>query len=113
MSIISKMRKQTAVYWGPPVESGDGDQTYPDPVEIECRWEDVNGAVLSFPSNDVLNDSTVYSDRDLEVNGYLYLGTLSEVDGLTPDEVPLARRIKGFSKLPNLRATEYLRTATV
>ena len=85
MSILTRMLRQSAVYWGPPVDDGDGSFTWPEPEEINCRWEDVEGAVKDPMTHDVFNDSTVYVDRDVEVNGYLYLGSLSDVSGIDPD----------------------------
>ena len=113
MSVITKMRKQTAVYWGPPVEDGNGGFTYPSPVEIKCRWDGVDGTVIDPRTHDELNDSTVYVDRDVEVNGYLYLGNLADVAGSDPEDVLTARKITGIQKIPNFRATEFLRIVSV
>jgi len=113
MGIITKAMKQTAVYWGPPVEDGDGGWTFPDPVEISCRWDSVEGKVVDPKTHDVLNNSSVMVDRDVEVNGYLYFGALSEVTGLSPETVVGAHKIVGFQKNPDLRAREFLRTATL
>jgi len=108
------MLRQDAVYWGPPVDDGDGGFTWPDPVEISCRWETVEGAAKDVMSHEVLNNSTVYVDRDVEVNGYLYFGSLSDVEGFSPDEIEEnAHIIKGVQKLPNIRVTEFLRVVTV
>jgi len=113
MSIITKMLKQDAIYWGPPVPDGDGGSSYPDPVEISCRWEDVDGAVVDPRTHDTFSNATVYVDRDVEINGYLFLGALSEVSGENPEDVIGARKIAGFQKLPTFKATEFLRTVTV
>jgi len=112
MSIITKMLKQTAVYWGAPTNTGEPDLSYPSPVEISCRWEEVDGRVLDPLSNDEVDKSTVYVDRDVEVGGYLWLGSLSEAPE-DPTTLREAVRITGFQKLPNLRAKEFLRIATV
>ena len=61
----------------------------------------------------VTDNSTVYVDRDVAVNGWLYFGSLSEVDGEIPENVDGARKIVGFKKEPNFRATEFLRTVTL
>lgn len=138
MGIINRMLKQTAVYWGAPVDNGNGDLTYPDPVAVHCRWETVVGAVTNPRTHDVLYDSTVYVDRDVAVDGYLYLGSIEdavvshepwpgylwpedfyaegywpELESKDPEDVPGAVRIKGFRKTPDLRNKEQLREATV
>jgi len=108
MSIISKMRKQNGVYWGPPVEDGDGGFTFPTPVAIKCRWDGVEGIVHNPRTHDEVQGSTVYVDQEVELNGYLDLGELADVLILNPIDVPTAYKITGFQKTPNLRATEFL-----
>jgi hypothetical protein len=106
------MLKQTAVYWGPPVSDGDGGETFPSPVEIKCRWEDVEGNVVDPTSNATTSNSLVYVDRDVLRGGYLYLGGMSGLSG-TPVNIVGARRIEGVKKTPNFRATEHLREVTL
>jgi len=113
MSIITKMRKQNAVYWGPPVEDGDGGFTFPDPVAVACRWDAVEGVVSDERTHEELNNSIVYVDQDVQLNGYLFLGTLEEVGEDSPLDIEGARQITGFEKTPNLKATEFLRKAVV
>jgi hypothetical protein len=114
VSLITRMRKQAAVYWGPPVDDGDGGFTYPAPVEITCRWDETKGMAKDLKTHDEVSNSTVYVDRDVEINGYLFLGSLSEVDeAAKPTAIEGARRIEGFQKIPNLKATEYLRVVTL
>lgn len=114
MSIITKVLKQTAVYWGPPVEDGDGDFTAAEPVEISCRWDNVEGEVDDPRTHDKLDNSVVMVDRDVEVDGRLYLGTLGSLSPgarLFPDRVSGTKRISGFKKIPNFKATEFYREA--
>ena len=115
MSIIDTMRKQTAVYWGPPVEDGRGGHTYPTPIAISCRWDDLQGVIEDPKTHDEMNNATVYVDvnDNVMVNGYLYLGALVDVLLLSPEEVIGARKIKGIIKNPNLQATRTLVTVQV
>lgn len=114
MGIINRMRRQTGLYWGPPSPDGNGGFAFPDPVEIDCRWEELYGLSQDPVSHVEIPSATVYVDRDVEVNGYLLLGDLeSGQEGTDPQDLPEARLIKGFRKIPNLRATEFLRIATV
>lgn len=121
MSIIRTMRKQKAVYWAPLQNprghdqyTDDGRRKYDDPVEIRCRWENQRVEVLNENSEKVQVDATVYVDRDVAVGGKLRLGALStlEFEG-PPDENTEVYEIKRFEKMPNLRATEFLRKAFV
>lgn len=112
MSIISKMRKQTAVLWVRGTSPGEfGEYTYEEPVEIECRWDDEAREFLSPTGETLTSSSVVYPDRDVQVGDFLMEG---EIDSNTPDdptEYPDAKKVRGKAKTPNLRATETLYTA--
>lgn len=112
MSLITRMRKQTAVYW-PPTSSTDnhGKPVNRPAVEIKCRWEDVVTEYVDADGKKQISNSTVYVDRDLELEGILVLGQLKKLKSATdPFLNPGACAIKWVQKLPNLRVTEYLRT---
>lgn len=120
MSIITKMLKQKAVYW--PLESVDssGDdfnkfgqpQVSVDPIQITCRWED---SIEEFIDNDgtpQVSRALVYTSQDVEVGGILMLGELIDIiDPINIKENSGAWEIRRFDKLPNLKTTEFLRTA--
>jgi hypothetical protein len=112
MSLITRMRRQTAVYWGPPVDDGNGGFTWPAAVEIACRWEEVKGAVKDPRTHETLSDSTIYVDRAVAINGYLWLGELADAE-VDPTVMEEAKKITGYSETPNLRNTEVLRMAKV
>ena len=119
MSIITSMRKQTAVYW--PLGSEDsggsdwdsyGKPLYATPVQISCRWEDVAKEFIGKQGTTEISKSIVYVDRDVRVGGVLLLSLLANVSDLTtPKNNDGAWEIRRFDKLPNLRNTESLRTA--
>lgn len=111
MSIITRMCHQTAVYWGSPVPDGYGQCTFAAAIEIDCRWEDKQELFIDSNSKEVLSQAVVYVDRDVDLNGYLYLGKESDLDSnhTNPQIIDGAREIRQFAKLPNLRVTEYLR----
>jgi len=119
MGIITKMRKQKAVYWPPGSDvSGGldyddyGKPLYADPVEIDCRWEDVAQEFVDTRNEITFSQAIVYVDRDVGLRGVLMLGTLADVTDLDdPKSNENAWEIRRFDKLPNLRNTEYLRTA--
>lgn len=109
MSLIKRMRKQYAVYW-PPSENDDFGQPIPqEPIEIRCRWEDVQEEYQDLKGEKHVSNAIVYVDRELEIDGYLWEGKLSELESEEPVEAG-AYEIKKVNKLPNLRATEFLRT---
>lgn len=112
MGIITKMRKQTAVYW-PPLEADEyGKPTYDDPVEVTCRWEDTQKLFVTPQGSTETCASIVYVDRDVEVGGVLLLGSLdSDINESDPKANEGASEIRQFSKIPNIRNTELLRVA--
>lgn len=119
-SILTRMLKQKAVYWGPPVDDGNGGFDFPTPVEVNCRWENLEGTMMGGtsgikgPTHDVFDKSTVFVSQDVVVDGYLLLGDLeSSMMGLDPTDIPEAKKITGFQKVPNFKAREYLRIVNV
>lgn len=119
MSIISKMRKQTAVWWQAQTDgSGEiatddyGQPQYNSPVQIICRWEDVAEEFMDANNEKAVSSSVVYVDRDMKAGDVLMLGTTDDiVDEINILENPNSGKIQKFAKTPNLRATEYLKVA--
>jgi len=113
MSIITRMRKQNAVYWAPASVDGYGDRGFSSPVEIECRWDDTNELFLDDDGNEVMARSTIYPDRVLAMGGMLKEGELDSSMGDDPAEYSDAYEIRSFQKIPNLKNTEVLYIARV
>ena len=113
------MLKQTAVYW--PLTSIDsagtdfdnyGQPTVTTPMEISVRWEDKAEEFLDSLGTRRLSNAVVYVSQDVDVGGILMLGELTNiVDSVDIKENPGAWEIRRFDKVPNIRATEFLRTA--
>lgn len=119
MSIIKRMRKQIAVYWAlASTESAGSDHddygqpVVTDPVEIKCRWEAKSEEFIAANGTKTTSRAVVYVDRDVDVGGILMLGELTDItDEEDPKENEGAWEIKRFDNTPNLRATEFLKTA--
>ena len=112
MSLIKRMLKQTAVYW--PFLSADqfGVKVVGSPVQIKVRWENKSEEFLDVDGERQISNSVVYVDRDTPVGGILMLGTSADItDTVDIKENTGAWEIRKFDSLPNLRATESLRTA--
>ena len=112
MRILTKMLKQTAVYW--PLGSAGYDnygQPIPaTPIEIRCRWEDVNEEYISSSGTREVSRAKVFVDRDVDVGGVLMLGMLTDVDDVNnPKANEGAWEIKRFDKIPTLKADQFLR----
>ena len=112
MSVIVKMRKQTAVWW----ERESAPDTYGRfsfnaPVEIACRWDDTLQEFLDAQGEKRLSQAVAYVDRIMKPGDRLMRGSLES--DLTDDPIPVegAFEIKRFDQNPNFKATETLLTA--
>ena len=117
-SFIARLCVQTAVYWGNPTGDGYGGKTFADPVEISCRWEDIVeniNRVGARLGEEIVSMAQVYVTTDVEEQGYLFLGTLDDLDSdeeADPTTIVKAYMINRFDKIPVLRSTtEFLRKA--
>jgi len=117
---IAKFTVQTAVYWGAPQPNGFGQYEFSDPVEIACRWD--GDILLKDRSNPQapgeLQDpnAKVLVLQDLEIGGFLMLGTLDDLDSgdTNPLEIEEAYKIMRIVKTPMVRKTdEFVRTVYV
>lgn len=119
MSLITRMLKQTAVYWAlQGDESGSKDHDafgrtqWTTPIEISCRWEDKNEKFVDESGEEQVSKAVVYVDQDALLGGVLMLGELTDItDAVNIKENNGAFEIRAFNKTPNLGATEFLRTA--
>ena len=110
MSIITRMRRQKAVWWSKSNVDDYGRPTWNTPVEIDCRWEDAAQEFVKEDGEVNFSRSIVYVDRDMEVGDVLLLGELdSGVDEADPKNNNGAWEVSRFEKTPNLKATEFLR----
>ena len=113
--MISRNCPQTAVYWGTPVNDGQGGKTYADPVEIDCRWELNQQLFTGDEGESVLSIAIIYPTQDVDNNGMIFLGDLDDLtaaEEADPSSVEEAYTIRGFAKIPTLTSTtEFLRKA--
>jgi len=115
MSIITRMLKQTAVYWALNITTpydNYGQPQYEDPIEMSVRWEAKTVEFLGPEGNTLLSNAVVYVGQDVVLGGVLMLGELTDINSsLTiPKQNDETWEIRRFEKLPNLQNTEFLRT---
>jgi hypothetical protein len=107
--MITKNCVQDCVYWSTPVENGYGGKTFADPIEIKCRWEDKLQLIRLDDGNQISSRAIVYVLQELDEEGYLYLGTLDDLDSTEEDDPTSitegAYTIKKFEKSPVLGST--------
>lgn len=79
-SLLIRNCRQKAVYWGSPRPSGLGrSMTFADPVEIACRWEEMDQIVTDAKGVELTSRAQVFLLQDVDEEGYLFLGTLSDL----------------------------------
>ncbi len=120
-NVVRRFTVQTCVYWGSPVNNGTGGWTFADPVEIACRWDDKQELRVGFTGNSFTSQSIVLVNQDLDRRGYLFNGTLLQLQAIAtakgldtgnPVEFTEAFIIQQFEKIPAVRATDdFVRTA--
>jgi|GEM_PF-1575273 len=119
MRILKTMRKQDAVYWGSPSPDGLGGSTTDKPIALKVRWEDREEEFTTTLGTEI-SKSIVYvpniaggvkeEGAELEIQGYLKLGTLADLKDSDLPKDNGALKIRGYAKLPTLKGDEFLRT---
>lgn len=113
--VINNMCTQTAVYWGNPINNGQGGVTFDEPYEIFCRWEGINEVVVGNTGNSFSAKSVIYLIEDVQEEGMVFLGTLNDLDSDTyenPISSNMTYIIKRFDKIPSLNSIDsFLRKA--
>jgi len=127
-NVLRRQFKQKCVYWGSPVNDGQGGYTFADPVELDCRWERMDQIVKDDKGKEFTSRAVIFLGQDVDYDGLLYLGTLDNlydiVDessaGILDDpktffaDHPTAPifTIRRFQKVPALGSTtDFLRKA--
>lgn len=111
MSIITGAMKQKAVYWAKAGQDKYGKPSYSVGVEILCRWEDLMEEVVTAQNKQLVSNHYAMVSMDTPEGGLLWLGELAKWTGADPPTAQTedVHRIVKFSKLPNLKNTEFLR----
>jgi hypothetical protein len=109
---IRKWLDQSIVYWGNPQRKGSGGFTFDAPVELVGRCEYKVEAVIGEDGQEMMSRARVYLSQRVDVDGYLYLGTLADSaigDEQTPASTEGAMRILAFEEIPRItRKSGYL-----
>lgn len=106
MTIGAVAYKQTATYWGAPVQNGFGGNTFSAPVELACRWENVTERFMDSDGVEGISNAKVWTFDPLDVGGYLFLGSSVAADPTTVNKAYMIRRC---DEIPDLRLLHYER----
>lgn len=120
--VIARNCTDTCVYWSNPVEDGYGGKIFNDPVELDCRWENINQVVADTKGAEITSRALVFVTQDVEEEGMLYHGTLDDLydsnatdssagEVNNPMTIEGAYIIKRFQKTPSLSGDGFLRKA--
>lgn len=108
---LTRNMKQTLTYWAPSSTTDiNGKPTYTAPVQLICRWEDQQNQFYNKKGQEVVSKSRVFMVDDVDIDGYIFLGTSAEAD---PRKVSGAWEIQAKGKMPNLRNSQELTTVTL
>lgn len=103
MKLSQRNRKQTATRW-----TSSGLDLYGNSSwiksSVKVRWEDKQEKAVDSQGKDIVSKAIVYAGEDFKIGDYLYLGT--SIDISPPED---AFRVRGLNKIPNLKATDYIR----
>jgi hypothetical protein len=112
MSIITRMRKQQAVWWGQSSVDSFGVPRFNSPIQIMCRWEDDQKEFIGKDGLPQVSSSIVYVDRVMQIGDILWLGLISNIATSQQPRVNAGwQEIKQFKQLPNFSASQFLLTA--
>lgn len=112
--LLTHNLNQTAVYWGSPASDGAGGRTFGSayPEEINVRWEQKQELFIDANGQEVRSNAVVFVGQDVDLGGYLYLGTLEDLSSAEEAD-PLTTRgayeIRGLGKMPDLKAGRFVR----
>jgi hypothetical protein len=106
--------RQKAVFWASPSTDGFGKVTFAAPIEIDCRWDDRAELFIDINGKERPSSSVVFTDRDLELEGYLVLDVLENLttaQKADPHTIDAARQILGYEKVPTVKVDFFVRKA--
>jgi len=107
----SRFLNQTITYWANPLTDGWGGYTFDDPIAISGRWEDRQELFIDAEGREVRSQAVVYLNQDVELGGYLALGTHTDSSDTDPRDVSEAHKIRSFQKIPDVKGSTYVRKA--
>jgi hypothetical protein len=104
----TRKMKQTATYWAPGAAGPTGQATFAAPITLSCRWEDKQVLFKDSNGKDSVSQAIVYVDRQLAVEGFIYLGV-----SVGTDPRGIGHEIKAVGKTVNVRAKKRLNKVIV
>ncbi len=111
MGVAKRFMNQKAIYWAPSELDRHGKPTWANPIEIDCRWDDMAEEIIGPNGEQILSRAQLIVDRDLELKGKLKLGDLDSTIEDDPNDNKDAWEIIQVPKTPDRKGTKFLREA--
>ncbi len=108
MSFLDKHRKQLVTFWSATGADASGDPTFATPKAITARWEERQAVFTNAAGEEASAGAVIFVKEDMKAGDFLFLGTSAVAD---PTTVGDARKIQGWSKLPQLTGSDFERKA--
>lgn len=110
MSFLTFGFNQTITHWAFNGVDSAGDQSFATPVTLTGRWEEKNEIGIGADGEEFTSNAVLFLPSDIPVNDYVFLGT-----SVVSDPVTLinAFKVKSFSKIPTMDATDFERKAMI
>ena len=100
--------RQTATYWASTGHDLFGKQAFATPVTLPVRWEDKVELIRDKTGEEIASKSRVFLATDIDIDGYLFLGTSVAAD---PTQVNGAEEVRQLVSTPDLRNLKTLYVA--
>lgn len=92
--------QQDATYWGNPTLDGYGAYSFDAPILLKVRWEERVEKFVGPQGEDFVSRAVVWVKQDLDLGGYMFLGTSVE---LNPQNVEDTYLIRQIFEIPDMR----------
>jgi len=109
MRVFKKARNQKAVLWACIGIDGYGKPCLADPVEILCRWENVQEEFISPDGVRQFSVAVVYPDRKVPVGSVMWEGELKDLETIYANgakDNPEAAEVQQYASHPNFKNTD-------
>lgn len=111
MSVMTRARRQHAIWWARSTKDRFGRYSFAAPVEVDCRWDDAAVEFLDPRGEKQTSRALVYPDCVMLPGDRLKRGALESDTPEDPLSIADAFEIRQFDQNPNFKATETWYTA--
>ena len=118
IGLLTRNKKQWAVYWGNMASDGKGGYTFDPPIEMKVRAAEMEEEQVDSFGETFMSQMIVLPAEDLTRGtagwGFFWVGhRLADLpaDSKEPKHIAEAMKIRQYRKSPTFRGTQYLRKA--